>query len=255
MKQKKLNLDAVRDSFMKQKESKGGGGGNYLKLDPIRTTLRLLPNFADAEESPSVRFRLHTYKIGGRLENAIEWGWLAADAGYASIAVEAGKTTNEQLKLAEEYGDPFTKLATKFKDFNEEVPSGVWAKTVYLFNAVLRDKDGDDTVGILKMSQQLADMLGGVLEQFPEVFDPSEDGFDIEIAGNGKAGLARRYTGVTVVRKTREVGIENIEEKVKDLDMIVLSNIRDYRKKVDDLFTLYGDDVARFGLAATDFGE
>jgi hypothetical protein len=253
MKQKKLDLNAVRDSFLKQKEKKSGGGGNYLKLDANKTTIRLLPNFKDVEASPSARMRLHTYKVGGRLENALEWGWLAADEGFANMAVEAGKITNEQLALAVEYGDPFTKLATKFKDFDEEVPGGVWAKTVFLFNAVLRGDE--DEVGILKMSQQLADMLGGVLEQFPEVFDPSEDGFDIEIKGNGKAGLARRYTGVTVVRKTREVGIENIEEKVKDLDLVVLSNIKDYRKKVDDLFTLYGDDVARFGLSATDFGE
>jgi hypothetical protein len=253
MKQKKLNLGNVRDSFLKQKEKRSGGGGNYIKLNPKSTIIRLLPNFADLDSAPSERYRVHTYKISGRLENALEWGWLAADEDYAQLALDTGKTTNEQLELAKAFGDPFTKLATKFKDFDEEVPNGVWAKTTYIFNAIKRGDE--DELGVIKISQQLADMIGAVLEDFPEVFDPSEEGFDIEIKGNGKAGLSRRYTGVSVKRQPRDTGIEDIEEKVKDLRLVVLSDTKDYRKKVDDLFTLYGDDVARFGLSATDFGE
>lgn len=252
MKQRKIDVEKARQAFMNQKEKSSGSFGNYISLEKDETRLRLLPNFIDPEESPSVKLRVHTYKINGRLENGLEWAWLA-NSPYAEIALETGKITREELELAEKYGDPFTVLATKFKDFDEKVPSGLWAKTTFLFNVIKRGAEGDE-VGILRMSQQLADMLGSLLEEFPEAFDPSDEGFDIKITGNKKDGLQRRYTGVTIVREPIGLGNDDIEDEVYNLANTVVSNVRDYRKKVDEMFMLYGDDAARFGMSPSDFG-
>jgi hypothetical protein len=250
MQAKKIDLNKVRDSFMAAKERKGGGG-NFLKLNANETIIRLLPNFDAPGESPGIRYRSHTWKMGGKLMNALEWAWFVTTE-LAERAVELGKTTNAELESADTYGDPFTILATKFQQFDEDVPNGLWARTSYLFNAIKRGDE--DQVGILRLSQSLVDMIGGLLEEFPEVFDPSEDGFDIKIVGNGEEGLRRRYTSVGVVRQPRDVGVENIEEKVKDLGAVVINDLFEYDKKVDALFTMYGDDVTRFGLSASDFG-
>lgn len=236
-----LNLADVNAAFF-QGVDRGGSKTNFTKLNPEDTFLRLLSFANEDDPSPFRINRVHDWKIDGRFQKSMEYGYLLGLPNLLTRAVDEGKVTNEDIALAKKHGDPFTKLGEKMQASGQKVARGLWARTRYMMNVVNRDADGE--VAILEIGPQLVKMIGGVLQTFDDLFD-AENGRDILIKGNGKAGLQRRYESVSPAKDTSPVGFEY---ELIDLDAVLIRSIVPYTDKVDALFRVHGELAAQYGL-------
>lgn len=236
-----LNIADINAAFF-QGVDRTGSKTNYTKLNPEDTFLRLLSFATEDNPSPFRINRVHDWKIDGRFQKSMDYGYLLGLPALLTRALDEGKVTNEDIALAKKFGDPFTKLGEKQQSAGQKVDRGLWPRTRYIFNVVNRDSDGE--VAILEIGPQLVKMIGGVLQTFDDLFD-AENGRDILIKGNGKAGLQRRYESVSPAKDTSPVGFEF---ELIDLDGVMIRSIVPYTEKVDSLFRVHGETAAQFGL-------
>jgi hypothetical protein len=238
----------------------------FIKLNANTTTLRLLPSYDPSTALPYRVRESHRYDIpDGGFAIAMDYEFLQKDEVTAAAAVAAGRITEADLEMGATYGDPFTKLARVVDDVDmdvedEEAPfdekqqrkylSKLWPRKSYLWNAVNR-ADGN-FVAVWEGSKSLREKVVALLGQYPELFDP-EEGFDIEIVGNGKEGLARRYDSVLPVRNSSKVGFE-YEDQMYDLHALNIRACVPYAEKLTGLFHNHGSLIEVLGLTKEDFG-
>jgi hypothetical protein len=238
----KLSIENVNDAFFQAVAQSGGTKTNFTKLNAGDTYLRLLSFANESDPTPFRINRVHDWKIDGRFQKSMEFGYLVGMPALLERAIDEGKVSNEDIALYKAHGDPFTKLAEKQQAAGQKVAKGLWARTRYIMNVVNRDADGE--VAILEIGPQLVKMIGGVLQTFDDLFD-AENGRDILIKGNNKAGLQRRYESVSPAKDPSPVGFEY---ELIDLDAVMLRSIVPYTDKVDALFRVHGELAAQYGL-------
>jgi hypothetical protein len=232
----------------------------FIKLSSGTTILRLLPSFDPDNGLPYRVRRAHRYNTpDGYFRMGMDLEFLLEDEYLLSRALEEGKITNQDVEMVTAYGDPFSKLYTTAKAWEgwedeeqmKKALKDVSGRKTYLWNAINRD-EGTQEVSVWESSGDLRDKVVANLKQYPELFDP-EVGFDIQVMGNGKEGLARRYTTVLPLRDASPVGF-NYADQLVNLDDFNARAIIGYAEKLRVLYQAHGALVEQVGLTLADFG-
>lgn len=242
----------------------------FIKLSSGTTVIRILPPFDPENHNP------YRVKVGNRytspegyFRQSMELKFVVEDEYLLGRALAEDKITKEDVEMVIQYGDPFSRLYSVAKDMewegspDDKDGEKMWAKMHdkrlrdlsvrkgYLWNAVARD-EGGELVSVWESSSNLRGKVIALLGTYPELFDP-EVGFDIQVIGNGKEGLARRYDTVIPMRDASPVGFDYASQ-LHNLDDMNVRNIDGYAERLRILFQQYGALVEETGLTLADFG-
>jgi hypothetical protein len=230
----------------------------FIKLTSGTSVVRLLPSFNDVLLPYRVRVGNRYNTPDGYFRIAMDLEFVVEDEFLLDAALTNDLITNKDVEMVTQYGDPFNKLAKAIKDFDFEDEEeqkkhlrNVRPRKTYLWNAVSRDEGGEQ-VSVWESSKDLRGKVVALLKTYPELFDP-EVGFDIQIIGNGKEGLARRYESVLPMRDPSPVGFNYVPQLV-DLDEFNLRTVVGYAEKLRILFQQHAELIEMVGLSLSDFG-
>lgn len=230
----------------------------FIKLTSGTSILRLLPSFNEEPLPYRVRVGNRYNTPDGYFRIAMDLQFVLDDEFLLDAALTGDLITNKDVEMVMQYGDPFKTLAKAIKDmeFEDEEEQkkhlrNVNPRKTYLWNAIDR-QEGGQQVAVWESSSDLRNKVIALLKTYPELFD-AEAGFDIQIMGNGKEGLARRYTTVLPLRDPSAVGFDYVSQ-LTDLDAFNTRTIIGYAEKLRVLFQQHADLIEMAELSLSDFG-
>lgn len=216
----------------------GGSDWNFAKLDANRTTLRLL---GTPTEAPFQRVSMHKYYLEGSFTATMDLELILRDEDIRNWLIESNKITPTELRIVQEQGDPFNRVAKALSAANDDRRRNFFPNNSYFWNVIKRP---EEDVAILETSSSFYKQVKNLLQEGMNFF--TED-YDLVVVGNGKDKQERRYESYMAVPRKYD---DPEELELYDL-MDVAMNLKyvSPQTKAEHLFQAHGSLAESFGLS------
>lgn len=261
----KLDPKRVREAFsaaraQRDQFSGGGGGGRFISLSGGYNLIRLFP---DANGHPFMYMR--TQRVGGgeggRLETFLDLKFVLENEAAKELLDEF-VSPNDRL-LTNQFGDPFTALYYRINAgtaFGEQAQEGwLLPNNRMLYAAARMADDGSWEYGVLERGPEFHEQIevfvvgeeipkdDGTMKviepTLPNLFD-EEAGPALDITGNGKKGLQRRYKPLKPAADGEGSGPLEVPDRERpDFEALLRRNFKGWHQKYQILQKRFGDEL------------
>lgn len=248
--------ESMKQAADRSSAARGGGGGNFLKLDQKVNTVRIAQDPDDRSKPWVLFFRQHRGQTAdGKFTSMLDLGWLLqGDRGYGGLA---DALSTEDRELVAEWGDPVAKIAQAVRDAVggklDDLPKDLrdakyrpWSEGRGLFTAI---KDG--AVGVLETSPTLHDQILALFHASPAAFSTIK-GYDLQIGTNGKTGLGKRYLAPSIVLGSQ--GDAEYQGQFPDLVKVVKKRVVGWKAKAAFAILNYPKFMSFADITKADLG-
>ena len=221
--------------FFDENEARVGGGSSvdFMKLTSTENVFRLIPH---PTQAPFQMIKRHQFSTQGRYTPTLDWQFLLDPANRAVLeaANEMGNISQEDVELAQEKGDPFTRFAVALKNAGIKTEKSFFPSTRYLWRVLAL---GENQIRVYDSSKTFMNQVSDLVKAGWELFHP-ENGCNISYRGNGQEGLARRYNSPIPEKDGSPIPLDDWEEAAREIDLVKVAarNARPWKDKARALF-------------------